>query len=159
MKRTSENPNVDTVGDTGLAPSFHPGIQTAAVACLDPGAEAVGEVTGSSGWWGLLAPVQPRCLVLRQRDGGECGLEPGVFGKSLPGVLEAFPPSTASSRSSGRIGCNTSRQEQAATWTPRSLSSHPSESQGSREPIPEAAGASARWGEEAGGSSDLAQPS
>lgn len=47
IKQTSKNPNVETVGDTGLAPSFHPGTQTAASARLDPGVEAIGEAMGS----------------------------------------------------------------------------------------------------------------
>lgn len=70
----------------------------------------------------------------------------GVFGKSLPGVLEAFLPSVASSRSRGCIGCNTSCQEQAATWTPRSLISHPSEPQSSRKEIPEGCGGLSQMG-------------
>lgn len=50
IKRTSENPNVEAVGwDAGFAPSSHPGLQSAARAWRDPGAEAMGKVMGSSG--------------------------------------------------------------------------------------------------------------
>lgn len=49
-------------------------------------------------------------LSPRAEGQGEGGLEPGVFGKSHPGVLEAFPPSAASSGAGAAPGVTRAAQ-------------------------------------------------